>query len=365
MVYQRSIIVGMLACFLVNFAVADEARPFRFYHGLNYGSQAVYNPLAFIINSGYGILQYPNLSRDVFGIPYATGIRNVMRNLVDPLPAIREYGWSKFLSDEIYPGSLKRENGQYWSNYTNHLIGGGMNYVEACEWYRYHGFDNPKLLGLATIVVSHALNETVENGSYTGRNVDPIADVYVFNPLGIVFFSIDGVQEFFAQTLNMASWHAQPTLDFGTRTLENHGQNYSIKYPVPFARRISLFYYWGMNGLLGGSYRTNATDNVSVGAGMRAGRLYENPDHDLNARKMMADLTWNVGFFYDRNNSLLASLMLSGMDDYRIHANVYPGIIRLGRFSPGLFCAIGARREVISGLSVSVLPVGVATRLRR
>jgi hypothetical protein len=342
----------------------EQEEPYYFYKGKNFGSEAMLNPASLILNSGFGILQYSNRSRDIFEVKYATGWKNVTYNLSHPFRAINDYGWWNFLGNEFYPRDLNKKNGQYWPNYQNHLIGGGMDYVAMAEWYRYHRFDHPKLLAVVTMTVDHLLNEVVENNAFVGSNVDPIADLYFFDPLGIVLFSIDGVPKFFSETLNLSGWPTQPAFNPTAHTIENHGANYSVKWKLPFSERVSIFYYWGLTGLIGFSYKSDGENNISIGAGMRAKELVETGDQS-NGRKLTADLTWNVGIFYDKENSLLASILFSGISDYKIHMNIYPGIIRFGSFSPGVFCAVGEEGRIVSGLTLAVSPVGLAARLSR
>lgn len=365
----RAALAGVRIAIIV--AASAAALPLRaqeeayyFYHGREYGSEAVVNPLSLLLNSGFGILQYSNRSRDPFAVRYETGWKNVTYNLSHPFRAINDYGWSEFLGNEFYPKDLTKKNGQYWPNYQNHLIGGGMNYVEIAEWYRFHGVANAQLLAVATMTVDHLLNEVVENNAYVGSNVDPIADLYFFDPLGIVLFSIDGVPKFFAETLNLSDWPTQPAFNPTSHTIENHGVNYSIKYRPPFSERVSLFYYWGLTGLIGASYRTDGGDNISLGAGLRAKELVETGDQ-ANGRKLTAELTWNVGVFVDRNNSLLASALFSGVSDYTVHVNIYPGVVHIGPVSPGLFCAVGRDGRVVSGISIAAVPFGLAARIYR
>ena len=124
-------------------AAQVEDEPYYFYHAREYGSEALFNPISLVLNSGFGILQYSNRSRDLFAVRYATGWKNVTYNLSHPFRAINDYGWGEFLGNEFYPKDFSRKNAQYWPNYQNHLIGGGMNYVEVAEWYRYHGVNYP------------------------------------------------------------------------------------------------------------------------------------------------------------------------------------------------------------------------------
>ncbi len=338
---------------------AQESDSYLFYHPRDYGSDANFNPVSMVINSSYGILQYPNRPRKIFEIHYATGFKNVTYNLSHAFSSISHYGWKNFIGNEVIPSDFNKKNAQYWPNYQNHLIGGGMEYVLASEWYDYHGFPTPKLFGLGTMVVYHVFNEVVENGGYVGDNVDPIADLWIFDPLSIVLFSIGGVPEFFSHTLNMAEWSGQVDYNPWTRTIENHGINYAIKYQLPYLDRLSLFYYWGLTGLVGLSYRTDDERALSFGAGLRAKELIPSGDQS-GGRKLTTELTWNVGAFFDRNNSLLASVLFAGISDYRLHINVYPGILDIAGLSPGVFVAFGDGGKFIAGVNVSSFPFGLA-----
>lgn len=341
-----------------------QDEPYYFYRGLDFGSEALVNPLSLTINGGFGILQYGNLSRDVSKIRYGTGFHNVFANLSHPGGSISEYGWGDFFANEIFPVSFSKKNAQYWPNYQNHLIGGGMNYVQMKEWYRYHGYPGPGISAIVTMAVYHVLNEAVENNAYRGTNVDPIADLLIFDPLGIALFSLAGVPEFFSRTLNLADWSLQPTFNPAHGTVENQGINYSIKYRLPFQERVSLFYYWGLTGLVGLSYATDTSRNISVGAGLRAKELVATDDAG-ERRKLTVTLTWNVGVFYDRENSLLWSLIISGVSDYRAHLNIYPGLVSIGGFRPGFFWALSEHGVMTAGISASFSPVGLAHRFTR
>ncbi len=366
---KTSFIIVLAAVLLLPAAAAAQEdtevhapEPAYFYRGRDFGSEALINPISLIINGSFGILQYGNLKRDINDIQFNTGINNVLSNLSHPGGSIREYGWGDFVSNEIFPTSLNRKNAQYWPNYQNHLIGGGVHYVEMTEWYRYHGFPAPAVSAIATMAFYHVLNEVVENNAYVGTNVDPVADLYIFDPLGIILFSFDAVPEFFANTLHLADWPLQPAWSPFTGTIENQGINYSIKWGLPFAEKFSLFYYWGLTGLLGMSYSADGVDSWSFGAGLRAKELISAEEPGVERRRLTTTLTWNAGIFYDRDNSLLWSLIVSGVSDYKVHLNVYPGAFNIGGFTPGLFWALSDNGVMIAGLTTTFSPVGIAGR---
>ena len=106
----------------------------HFYSGVDYGTQALANPLWVFVNRGYDVIQDHIVGRDVFNLPYASNAANVGRNVVNPLPAISDDGWGKFLREEIFPLSYGNTTARWIPNYSLHLIGGGVTYAELDEW---------------------------------------------------------------------------------------------------------------------------------------------------------------------------------------------------------------------------------------
>ncbi len=316
----------------------------------------MYNPINLILNGGYDIIQLENFSRDIFSHPYKAGFRNVMKNLSAPFSVINRYGWKNFISNELFPIELTKKGAQWWPNYQLHFIGGGMAYTAMYEWYDHHNFPAPRLFSIATMAAYHLLNEVIENGAFQGDNVDPIADIYFFNIGGIIFFSFDNINRFFSEELNLAEWSLMPSFSLRDGNLYNVGQYFSIKWELPFAQRWSFFYYFGMTGLTGLSYKLNNGDNISAGLGLRAKQL---TDVDFHSRKKTSELVWNAGIFYDRENSLLFSATYSGLIDNLININVYPGVLKIGGFSPGLWSVFDRNGRILFGIVTRWAP-GIA-----
>ncbi len=331
-----------------------------FYHGLDYGSESLIQPLRLVVNGVFGILQLDNRDKRLGKIAYGTGIDNVWMNMKNPLRGIRETGgWSDFLEREVLPLSVNSNKAQFWPNYTQHLVGGGMSYRMYVEWYRAHGVARPKLMSGATIAVYHFFNEVVENDDFRGWTTDPIADLYIFDPLSIVFFSNDGVARFFGETMHMADWSYQPSIDPSDGSLINNGQNFALKYDLPWSSRWQVFYHFGTHAELGLTRRLNRRDSFSFGAGLRAGELVQ-----LDNGFRTVDLAASAGLFYDRNNSLLASLTMAKTKEYRYRFNVYPGVLRLGPVAPGVFMADRRTKGLVFGVTLDflpALPVGIAS----
>jgi hypothetical protein len=329
----------------------DTSRPYYFYHGLRYGSESLVHPVRLIVNGGFGILQLDNRDNRLGRVDYRTGLSNVARNLAHPIRAIETVGWRTFIQSEILPVTFSRGEAYYWPNYTQHLIGGGMSYRMMSEWFRYRGQSHPDLWAAGTITVYHLLNEVVENDGFVGYRTDPIADLYVFDPLSIALFRSDRVARFFGETLHMADWSYQPSFDPFRGSLENHGQNFALKWGLPGSSRLSLFYHYGTHGEFGLSWRRDNGDSFSFGTGAQAKNLLPG-----NSGNTSVDLGAALGLFYDRNNSLMASLLMARTKDYRVRLNIYPGFVRFGPVAPGFFAGLMHEGGAVVGFNVSGVP---------
>jgi len=342
-------------------APAAPEQPYFFYRGYDYGSEALVHPLRLIINGGYGVLQLENRDNRVWHIDYRNGTSNLWKNLKDPGAAIRVGGWKDFLEREVLPISINVKSAQYYPNYTQHLIGGGMSYRLMSEWYRYHGFSHPQAWSVATLSFYHVLNEVVENDTYVGYTTDPIADLYIFDPLSMLLFSSDGVCGFFSRTLHMADWSYQPSYDPYHHTLENNGQNFALKYDLPGLEHWSLFNHFGTHSELGLAYTKANGDCFSFGLGLKAGQQVESGSPGVKT----VTLAPAMGLFYDRNNSLMAALILARTKDYSVRLNLYPGLIQVGSLAPGFFVGVNRNEQVLAGVTIGKirnLPFGSAAR---
>jgi hypothetical protein len=111
--------------------------------------------------------------------------------------------------------------------------------------------------------------------------------------------------------------------------------------------------------MLGLSYARENGTCWSAGFGVMAKSL-KRVESEGAGRSMTVDLIWNAGIFYDRNGSLMASLFFSGSRAYKAKVNVFPGLVRIAGISPALFAAVAQENEVIFGLAVSAVPLGLA-----
>jgi hypothetical protein len=203
-----------------------------------------------------------------------------------------------------------------------------------------------------TLFAYHLLNEVVEASDHQGWNVDPVADFYVFNVLGVVLFESETVSRFFAKTLHMADWSYQPAVDPRDGSIVNNGQNFVWKLDLPWTERWRLFYHWGTHAEGGLSYRLDEEWSLSGGLGLKANKLV-----DLGDGFKTVDLAASAGIFLDRNNSLMASIVAAHTKDYRWRVNLYPGLVDLGPVAPGLFAVDSRTQGAVFGITLDFLPI--------
>ena len=235
---------------------------------------------------------------------------------------------------------------------------GGMIYVKTAEWFDHQGFPFPKTASIITSTTYHYLNEMAENDGYKGVNTDPIADLLIFNPIGYALFEFDTVKRFFSKTVPIYDWSLQPVLTLRNNFLENAGQQFVMKFDPEWFENYSFFWYWGIYGLTGITYSKDKIHNFSFGAGQVVNKLKDKRRH--NARIVTPKFDGALGFFYDVENSLIASLIITGPGLYNARINIYPGFLNIGLFEPGFFLGFGEWDELIFGITYVNIPLGIS-----
>lgn len=337
-----------------------QEKKYYFFRPYDYGSEALFNPVSVFVNGGCDTYQQLNRQSTFDAIPWKIGTTSVWRSVISPLPVISDFGWNRFLSQEIFPTSLDRDRTQWIPNYMLHGIGGGMESRKLAEWYDFNGFPLPYIFGAITCMASEFFNEMVENGSYIYPNEDCIPDFLIFQPLGILFFSSDKVSEFFSSELNLNDWSQPIALSFAPLAFRNAGQNFVMKYALTKSKSTSVFFHFGNFAILGLSFKTNTEDAISFGAGLASTGVKSLPVQN-SVPSNTVESGPMAGIYYDRNNSLLMSLVYSSSKNCRLRLNVYPGVISTSHFSPGFFITVADPRIVIAGVTLKILPLGVGT----
>ena len=349
----------LLAVAAIGSTAHAQDPPYDFYHPLPYGSEAMYHPIAVLLNGGLDVLQSYASSTRWTAIPWKYGATSVWRSITSPAYFVSRYGWGKFLGQEVFPTSLSVEKAQWAPNYTLHVVGGGMEYRKLSEWYDAHGFPAPFAFGAATAMAYHFFNETVENGPDVHPNTDCIADLCIFDPLGIVLFSFDSISEYFAHTWEMNDWSPQPSVNFGPLAFRNFSHSFVAKLALTESRRAKLFLYLGKSTLAGVSLATTGDESISAGGGVTQTSIWQvDVSNGIPTNTIHVGAT--AGLFYDRRNSLLASLLVSEYYLERVRVNVFPGVIGSGTWSPGFFLTLGSHGTVAAGVTLQVIPMGLA-----
>jgi len=329
-----------------------------FYRGLPYGSDRAFNPATELVNGAFGFLQISSNWTTLDRIDWGNGLDVTWRSISHPVGTVGAYGWGEFVTSEALPGKLRWSNLQYVPNYHLHLIGGGARNRAFVEWYGAHGFAHPWAMAAMTTVVHSFAVETVEHQAARAATVDPVADMLIFDPGGILLFTSDRVAHFFSHTLNLSIWSTQPMYNPVLNTMENAGQNYGLHYFFSDNHRVGLFQYWGMSDLVGITVRNPSGLDWSVGVGGSVAELNEESRGD-GMSAFYARMAWDAGAFLHRNGSLLASIHVSQSWTQRLRVNVFPGVVSWHGVSPGIY--LGVRDgAVIVGMSAGGLPVGLA-----
>ena len=337
--------------------VGGQRPPFFFYTGLTYGSQAAYHPLAAMLNSGFYNFQMDNRGDDPFDLAFDQGVANVVRNLAHPWESIRAYGWRDMLTSEILP-NMDPDRGQWVPNYFGHVLGEGLVFRMSREWYQLHQVPHPQTMAILSTLAGALINESIENGSFEGPNVDPIVDLYVFNPIGIALFSSDRVAGFASRRLGMAYWPLQIAFDPAHRTIENAGYRTAFRIPVAARGRLGLFLTYGVQSLAGVSWRFPGDYALAMGGGAAASRLVDlgGPGE---ARRVTATTGPAFGLFLDRKRSLLASVVVTPEKHEVLAVNVYPGWLGSGSLRPGVSIGWDAEGNLRWSLHIQGLPLGL------
>ena len=330
---------------------------YYFYHpDHTYGSDAQFGPLSLFINGSYDILRNGGHGKNIFRQPYSAGAKNVWQNISNPVPAIRDFGAQQFFDQEIFNLQLNVKHAEFLPNIVDHTIGNGMQYAKLAEYLDYRDVRYPYLWSALVTSAYQFMNEAIENDYYVGTNVDPISDILIFNTLGIGLFSFDITKHFFSHVLPVYDWSPQPVFEPMSGRMQNAGQQYVMRKKIPYIENFSFFFYWGIYAMPGISYTVDHENSISFAYGQVVNKLKEG--RELGRRKIDPDLDGAIGFFYDRNNSLMASLLLTGPGLYNAQLNIYPGIISENFGKPGFFLGAGEWDKFIFGITFADIPIG-------
>lgn len=341
---------GGLASFALALApgcAAPEARPKGipppvFYRPSDIGSEAAYDPLSSSLQYVLDSVQVQQFGTDDYGDHLAT----VVDHLVHPLDAIEEEGgWRRFINTEVFPIDPNEldDSRAILPNVALHTFGGGLLYRKNAEWFQAHGVPEPYLVSATLAMTTEILAEAIEKP--VTDDTDEVADVYLFRPLGIWLYADDDRARWIARELDPVDWPDLLMWSVKDGDFVDTGMNYVVR-PRWFGDVSTRpFASLGMTNLFGLSHAVGDGDAVSWGLGTTTVAVEP------------VDLRASGGLFYDRDRSLLASVVFHGGEGYAVRGNVYPGVL-LG--SPlGLFAGLTDDGDVAVGFQYG-LPIGLA-----
>jgi hypothetical protein len=332
----------------------------QFYASRPYGSESQFNPLSLIVNGGYDQMRTGE-HRDVFDLPYGSAFHTVWYTVTHPEPVIRHYGYSNWLTHEVFPLSLKRSGGgQWYPNYHLHLLAGGMTYARTVEWYAQHGETHPRLAAGLTVYAWHVLTEMVENNGICCEDEDGLTDLLIFDSGSILLWNQGWMRRAFSGRVEFTDWPGQPTISRPSNRLENAYMMAMLRVPLPRTAEWKLMTTMGNAFLFGVSGRVGRDLWLSASGGFDPA---DNPVIDTKTGAKTATLLPNAGLFLDRDGSLLVSFITKGGSSNGPTLNVYPGVLGSGPWSPGLWVqgvrGGGLRFGVVSRVGIGL---GGATR---
>lgn len=319
---------------------AAESGRGRFYRSRPYGSERQFNPVTQLLNEGFDLLRSTDADRRVLQLPYGVTAGNIASSVRHAPEVIRAYGVSRFVRHELLPLSTKAGGGGGWvPNYQFHVLGSGMVTARMREWFIAHNVPHPALAAAGVMMASHVLNEMTERAG--PRSADAVADLLIFDPLGIALSHNATLQRLFSERFTLTNWPLQPVVSVPDLTLENTGQQYVLRAPLPGTSQWRGLYMFGVSTLFGVSRQLRDGYAVSMGLGADAVRITV---LDSLTDRRTVDLRPNAGLFFDREGSLLASLLIRLEHESLATLNIYPGLRVGNRTLPmGLF--VGVRRE--------------------
>jgi hypothetical protein len=321
----------------------------RFYAERPYGSDAQFNPVTVVVNEGYDMLRIITEDRPIGRIPYGESVASLSHSLVHPTAVLSHYGWSRWVRNELLPLSLTGKRGGQWEpNYHLHLFGAGMTYARLADWYDAQDMPHPRIASAVTLFAGHFLNEVVENArNPTGEDEDGLTDLLIFDPAGMLLWNASWMRHAFSGSWEINNWYGQPTWVPQTQRLENVFSGFYVRAPLPRTDNWKLFTLNG-NAFLGGvSRRLSDSLMISVGGGAIP---IDVPVVDSRTNTKTVTLAPNYGVFLDRSGSLLVSFMAQAGRTNGPTLNVYPGVLKVGSFTAGLW--VQAARGGVDGHGV-------------
>lgn len=338
------IVAALLPVYPATNVKAEEA---VFYHPRSIGSERLFNPLNSFLQYSFDSVQI----RKSFGTDdYDEHLDEVLGNLGNPRAALREEdGFDDFFHKEVFPIYPERlhESKSLLPNIGLHFFGGGYLYRKNAEWLQANGWSRPWLSSGILAMTAEILQEAIEKP--TTDATDEIADVYIYRPLGIWFFHDKKRAAWVKRNFDPVDWPHMLLYDIEQDQLLNTGLSYALRPDWFVNPELRFFAYIGLTNLFGLSHRLDNGAALSWGVGESTKSIEP------------TEIRATAGLFYDRDNSLLWSLIFNGTEELRLRANIYPGTWFHSRLPMGFFFGLTDDNHTAGGVYFG-FPVGIGAR---
>ncbi len=325
------VIAGLLCASLEASGQADTASTY-FFRDLP-GSDQYGGPFDAVLNKGFNMAQASNRDPAIFSAPY--GFAHVRESLFHPVRSIQQSGgWGTFFKEQIFPIQAfnwiksgfdwgAADNMTWYPNYFGHFVEGGITSRRMAEQLRARGVPFATEIAGVTTMTAAFLNEAYTHPELTQGTGGTVADLYVFDLGGVLLFSVDGVADFFANTLHANVWPSQAALVLPSGEVANNANNLVFKIPLPWVERASVFFRTAVGSHVGGTIHLADGYDVSVGFGADTGRQVIDPVTGEES----VDIRLSSAMYLDRHGSVLASIYWSESHERALSVNVYPGVV--------------------------------------
>jgi hypothetical protein len=334
--------------------VSTATQPLYFFHrpDLEFGSAARFSPLSVLLDRGFSTLMWDPAERHPLRIDWNRGWSSVGDALAHPLDAIeRSGGLGPVLRREFLPEDWSVWEWAFAANYMGHAVNGGITYRALSEWFHEQGVPLPRVAGAASVIGSILVNEAIESREFDYGVASTTFDVYVFEPLGIALFSLDGVARFFSSTLHARDWSPQSSITLPTGQLLNGAQMMSYHLALPWWERLDLLSVTGQGTQTGLLWDLDRQSSIggAFGFASKAREVDAQGRERLEARA-------SGSLYLAREGSLVASFTVFRAMDNLAALNLYPGLMG-GRFRQvGLWAVLRRGGDFSLGLTTGRVP---------
>lgn len=330
---MRLMIIYLL---LATLQLSGDTFKHYFYFDQKYGSESQFGPVNTIANIGMICSGRFDYVSGVHEIQYQRGAKTIFESYRHPIQGIKNSGGYKQFIGEFIPLDPM---GAWVPNYTLHLIGEGMTYRKLAEYYDHHNVTYPKLWAALTVTTAQFLNEIVEVGNNFEPSSDPVADI-LFNIAGMIAFSFDPFANLFHnEWIRLNFWPGQPVIDLKSGVLFNQLEQFSMKISLGRWTDWKFYFNMGMPGGFGISIPINQTDSLSIAASTE---YISSPKEIPKDGKRLTsdnietdDVNFGLSLFWDRNESLMSSLIITAIPNLSLRLNIYPGLLKVGGLGIG------------------------------